>query len=106
MTGSNLQALYTAHLRKLYERRFNLFPSAVTVPIYISESDIPKRRSPFFAELKESVSTTMRTVYDALDEAELKECNNRRQAGTTQGERDNDEQMSIDTDTDGGHEEL
>ncbi|MCI8393317.1 MAG: hypothetical protein HFJ24_05835 [Clostridia bacterium] len=98
--------MYTAHLRKLYDRRFNLFPSAVTVPIYISESDIPKRRAPFFAELKESVSTTMRTVYDALDEAELKECNNRQQTGITQGKSDNDGQMSIGNDTDGGHEEL
>lgn len=101
-----MQSEYKRHLRKLYDRREHIFPSAVTVPIYISESDIPKRRSPFFVELKSSVQNTLDTTYNALEEAELKESQDRQQEGTTQGESDDDEQMRIDTNTDGGHEEL
>lgn len=105
-SGSTLQANYNRHLRKLYERRFNIFPSAVTMPIYISESDIPKRKSPFFTELKQSVQETIDAAYNTLDEAEAQEEKNKTQTGTTSQRESDDGQMSIGTDIDGGHEEI
>lgn len=58
--GSLEQNLYNEHLIALYEKRAELFPSAVAVPIYISDSDMPTgKKDPFFTELSLSVLKTM-----------------------------------------------
>lgn len=58
--GSFQEKIYMERLIEVYEKRFALFPSTVTMPIYISDFDIPQNKnSAFFIGLSNSVLNTM-----------------------------------------------